>query len=98
MLHKTVIQAGAIEDFLAERPGLSHIKVRARGNLITLESVDEEGIVYPHARFKRKGEAVHKWMLEMPTKNSWEVTFIEGTLTELMEILVEKFPWTLAER
>ena len=97
MLHKAVIQASAIEDFLAKRPGLSHIKVRARGNLITLESIDEEGIVYPHARFKRKGEAIHKWMLEMPARR-WEVTFIEGTLTELMETLVEKFPWTLAEQ
>lgn len=95
MFHKAFIPVGSVECFLAERPELSHIKVRVRGNVLTLESI-EEGITYPHARFKRI--SVHKYMLEMPVKTRWECTFIEGTVDELLEILVEKFPWCLASR
>ena len=82
------------EYFLSKIKGMSHLKVRSRGNTLTIESVDEEGITYPHARLKRK--SVHKWYLEMPVKRGWEATFMEGTIEELIVLLVEKFPWCLA--
>ena len=84
------------ELFLAKWPDLSHLKVRVRGKTLTLESIDDDGIVYPHARFKRK--SIHKWFLEMPVKAGWEFTFIEGTIPELLTLLVEKFPWALSIR
>jgi len=94
MIPKAEISRGTVENFLSARPSLSHIKVKTRGNVLTLESTDEDGTTYPHARFKKK--SVHKWDLEMPVRNGWEPTFIEGTTEELLQCLVEKFPWTLA--
>jgi hypothetical protein len=91
---KAEISRGTVENFLATRPELSHVKVRVRGNVLTLESADEDGTIYPHARLKKK--SVHMWDLEMPTRRGWEPTFIEGTARELMEVLIEKFPWVLA--
>jgi len=100
MPHKTKTKAemskGTVEHFLMEREGLSHLKVRPRGDLLTLESVDEFENIYPHARFRKKSP--HKWSLEMPVKNGWETTFIEGTLVDLMETLVKQFPWILTSR
>ena len=94
MSFKAEISKGTVENFLAVRPELSHVKVRVRGNILTLESVDEDGTTYPLARLKKK--SVHRWDLQMPTRRGWEPTFIDGTAEELMRILVEKFPWALA--
>jgi hypothetical protein len=96
MISEAEISKERLKTLLSEWPELSHIKVRSRGNLLTLESTDEEGITYPHARFKKKSG--HKWYLEMPVKRGWEFTFMEGTLPELLGILIEKFPWSLAIR
>ena len=87
---------GTIENYLKGIDGLSHLKVSTKGALLTLTSEDKEGNIYPHARLRRR--TVHKWSLEMPTKKSWEPTFMEGTNLELMNWLVEKFPWALAPR
>ena len=40
-------------------------------------------------------KSVHKWDLQMPTRKGWEPTYIEGTATELVNWLIEKFPWAL---
>lgn len=32
----------------------------------------------------------------MPVRRGWEPTYIEGTAIELMELLIEKFPWAIA--
>jgi hypothetical protein len=93
MVLEAKIAKEAVELSLRKRSGLSHIKVRTRGDIVTLESVDEEGIKYPHARFKRR--TVHIWCLQMPTKRNWEPIFIEGTLSQLVDVLVDKFPWAL---
>jgi hypothetical protein len=85
--------SGTVELFLQKRPEFSHLTVRSRGDTLTLESRDTFGNICPHARLKKK--SMHKWHLEMPVRRGWESTFIEGTDQELMEILVEKFPWTL---
>ena len=85
--------SGTVELFLQKRPELSHLTVRSRGDTLTLESRDTFGNICPHARLKMK--PMHKWHLEMPVRRGWESTFIEGTDQELMELLVEKFPWAL---
>jgi hypothetical protein len=95
MRFKAEISKGSVENFLAERPEHSHVKVRIRGNVLTLEPVEEDGTIYPRARFKKK--SVHMWDQKMPARRGWEPTFIEGTARELMEVLVEKFPWILAD-
>lgn len=85
---------GIVEFFLKGRQDLSHLTVRVRGSVLTLESIDSYGNICPHARLRKK--SIHKWYLEMPTRRGWDSTFIEGTAEELMEFLVEKFPWALA--
>ena len=85
---------GLVEFFLKRRQDLSHLTVRVRGSVLTLESIDSYGNICPHARLRKK--SIHKWYLEMPTRRGWDSTFIEGTTEELMEFLVEKFPWALA--
>jgi len=85
-----------VENYLNRRKELSHLKVGARGELLTITSEDEQGNIYPHARLRRR--SVHKWNLEMPIRRGWESTFMEGTYLELMELLLEKFPWTLTSR
>jgi hypothetical protein len=91
---KADVSEGTMKYFLSMRPELSHIQVRTHGNLLILESTDADETTYPHARLKKK--SVHGWVLEMPTRNGWESAFIEGTVQELLEVLIEQFPWTLA--
>lgn len=86
----------AMESFFNQVEGLDHLKVKARGDLLTIVSEDEEGNIYPHARLRKK--SVHKWSLEMPARRGWEATFIQGTERELLEWLIEKFPWALSPR
>jgi hypothetical protein len=72
----------------------SHINIRVRGDLLILESSDEDGNVCPHARLRRK--SINKWFLELPVRRGWESTFMEGSIQELIKLLKEKFPWTLS--
>ena len=96
MTLKAAMSKGTVEHFLSQQEGLSHLRVRTLGSLLTIESIDEQQNVYPCARLRKK--SVHLWYLEMPVRRGWESTFIEGTITELMKILVEKFPWVLTCR
>lgn len=84
----------SLESLLQGKEELSHLKVRYRGDLLILESASDKGDIYPHARFRRRTKNI--WMLEMPVKRGWESTFIEGSIEALLQTLVEKFPWTLA--
>ena len=90
------ISKAALENFLSKVKELSHLRVRSRGNTVTLESADEYGNIYPHVRFKK--QSVHKWSLEMPVRSGWEPTFIEDSLMDLMKTVIEKFPWALDPR
>lgn len=84
----------AVEAFLALYPALSHLRVRRRGDLLTLESGPAEAL-RRHARLRRV--TVHLWRLEMPTSSSrWDLTPFRDQLKILLEMLVEQFPWTLA--
>lgn len=84
----------AAESFLALYPALSHLRVRRRGDLLTLESGPAEA-PRRHARLRRV--TVHLWRLEMPASSSrWDLTPFRDQLKSLLEMLVEQFPWTLA--
>ena len=78
------LEKSGLETFLERIEELSHLKVRSRGDLLILESTDENGVVFPHARFKRRTTNI--WSLEMPVRRGWEPTFIEGTVIDLMKI------------
>lgn len=96
MTSQAELSKGMLEHVLNEIKELSHLKIRLRGDVLTLESTDEYDNVYPHARFRK--QPGDKWSLEMPVKKGWEPTFMEGTIIELMEMLLKQFPWALAPR
>jgi hypothetical protein len=63
---------------------------------LIVESKSRDGKeVYPHVRFRRV--SVHYWTVEMPTKNRWEPVFLfeKGLLKDNIQLIIEKFPWTL---
>lgn len=83
-----------VEAVLALYPDLSHLRVRRRGDLLTLESGPAED-PQRHARLRRV--TVHLWRLEMPaSSNRWNLTPFRDQLKILLEMLVHQFPWTLA--
>jgi hypothetical protein len=80
-----------VEDFLAERPALGHLRNRRRGPLITLESGPTAEPI-PHARVRRL--SVHFWTLECAThKGRREPTGERAPLGELLDLAVETYPW-----
>jgi len=75
--------------------GLAHLRARAYGSLIVIESGPKDD-PYPRARLRRT--AVHLWSLEMATHTGkWEKTPFRATLTELLDLMVDTFGWTLAD-
>jgi len=84
----------AAEQVLKDRPQYKHLRVRARGDLVILESGPEQDPV-PHLRFRRA--TVQWWYLEMPTHTGrWEKTPFRASIPELFELVEEQFGWTLA--
>lgn len=83
-----------VESFLALYPDLGHLRVRRRGDLLTLESGPPEA-PRRHARLRRV--TVHLWLLEMPASSDrWNLTPFRDQLKALLVMLVHQFPWTLA--
>lgn len=92
-LKAEVSDARAAEAFFALYPDLSHLRVRRRGDLLTLESGPQDD-PQRHARLRRI--TVHLWRLEMPDSASrWSPTPWRDQLKALLEMLVHQFPWTL---
>jgi hypothetical protein len=86
--------AHAVEVFFALYPDLGHLRVRRRGDLLTLESGPLDNPLR-HARLRRV--TVHLWQLEMPDSvNRWSPTPWRDQLKVLLEMLIQQFPWTLA--
>jgi hypothetical protein len=83
-----------VEDFLATRKALKHLRARRRADTITIESGPKTDPT-AHARIRRI--SVHRWALEMPNHlGQWEPTPYTNTLEPLLAQLVKDFPWALA--
>ena len=79
---------------LTQLEGLAHLRVRARGAVLTVES-GPLGDPVPHVRFRR--DTVHLWVVEMPVRGGkWQKTPFRGLLDALVNLVVTDFPWTLA--
>ena len=76
-------------NFLAEHPGLAHIRIRKRGALVILESGPDHH-PYAHARLRRV--ASQWWTLEM-TRHAgrWEKTPFRAPRRDVLAMLVEQF-------
>lgn len=78
---------------LHQHANLAHLRVRARGKVITIESGDPDDPV-PHARFRRV--TTQYWQLEMPLHTGrWEPTPVRGILRDVLDILITDFGWAL---
>lgn len=85
--------ASKLQRLLHER-GATHLRVRKRGALLTIESGDNDS-PWKHARLRR--DTVHLWCLEMAIRGGrWERTPFRALMEDLVELLVEQFPWTIA--
>ena len=86
------LDANTVEHFLHQRR-LHHLRARSRSDLVTIES-GPAADPFPHARLRRV--SVHLWRLEMPARSGrWEITPFRAVLDELLELLVDRFPWTV---
>ena len=84
--------ANEIEAFLHGRH-YRHLRTRHRADLVNIDSGPAR-VPVPCARLRRV--SVHLWRLEMPTHTGrWEITPFRGPLGELLEILVDRFPWAI---
>lgn len=84
---------GETERQLAAYDGLSHLRVRARGAVLTIESGPRDD-PHPHARLRR--ETATLWSLEMAgCSGRWEPTGLRDARAKLVQALVEQFGWVL---
>ncbi len=91
--HADPWHADGLRDRLHAR-GFDHLRVRKRGSVLTIESGPADD-PWRHARLNR--DTVHLWTLMMGVRGRrWETTPFRGTLDELVDLLAENFPWTLA--
>jgi len=78
---------------MLEQRGLEHLRVRARGKTLNIESGPEDDPV-KHARLKR--DTVHLWILQVADhKGRFQPTGLRADLDTLFEILVHDFGWLL---
>jgi hypothetical protein len=85
-----------VETFLHVQHGLTHLHLRHRADLLTIESGPPHDRV-PHVRLRRTGP--EQWQLEMATHTGrWQSTPMENSLDELLSMLVRDFGWVLASQ
>ena len=82
-----------LKALLRERKPLKHLRVRRRGDMLTLES-GATADPHAHARLRKVSQSL--WILEMPSHTRWQPTPFRETMEPLLAILVESFAWTLA--
>jgi len=89
----TKLLAPGVERQLHEYEGLGHLRVSARGEMLTIESGPAADPVR-HARLRRP--TVNLWGLEMAARGGrWEPTPFRDTKERLVAALVEQFGWVL---
>lgn len=82
----------ALEGVIAEH-GLDHLRVRKRGDLITIESGPKKDPIR-HVRMRR---ATRQWYtLEIATHTGlWQQVPLRARAHELLKTVISNFPWVL---
>ena len=84
-------QAESTTERLQKHYGLTHLRARKRGKVLTIESGPKDDAV-PHFRVRR--DTVHLWLLEFPRRSrGWDKTPYRDQLDNLLELVVTQFPW-----
>lgn len=87
-------QATSVQKRLHAR-GLKHLRARKYGSTIVVES-GPKSAAFKHFRLRR--DAVHLWMLDMAGHGQrWERAPFRAQLQELVDTVMDTFPWTLAD-
>ena len=73
---------------------LDHLRARKRGDVVVIETAD----VPPIADARLRRVSVQDWTLEMATHTGrWEPTPLRAARHELLDMLIEQFPWVVAK-
>lgn len=81
------------EQILRSRPQYRHLRTRAQGDLVIIESGPPDDPI-PHLRFRRA--SVQWWYLEMPSHTGkWERTPYRDSISDLLALVEKQFAWTL---
>jgi len=83
-----------IEGKLHEKD-LKHLKVTKRGDSLVVYSEDSNG-KENRCRFTYKKRGIYNLSMSNHT-GRWEATPFEESLEELLEMVIEQFPWTLID-
>ena len=93
-LKATDIDLHAVEAFLTRRK-LKHLHARKRADSITLDA-GTKADPWPRARARRV--STQWWTLDMADHTGrWEQTPFRAPLVQLLDMLVDTFPWILAD-
>ena len=85
--------AEELEEMLAKHDGLGHLRVKKRGDSLTIHSGDV-GDPYAHARITKIGR--RQWGLSLPRHTGrWERTPFVGTMAEVIDTLITDFSFYL---
>jgi hypothetical protein len=81
-------------ELLHAKREFSHLRVRRRGGVLTIESGPKDDAVL-HARLRRVTK--HLWTLEVATHmGAWQPSGLRAALPDLVRTLQDQFPWVLA--
>lgn len=84
-----------LEDDLRKR-GLTHLRVKKHGDSLLVQS-GEPGDAFNH--FKLTALPRQQWRISMGTRGTtWERTPFEGSLKEVVALVVDTFPWMVEPR
>jgi hypothetical protein len=85
--------ATRVQTLLHQR-GAAHLRARKRGATVIVESGPAAD---PVRHFRLRRDTVHLWYLDMATHTGrWQTTPFRAYLDELVAMVVDSFPWTLA--
>ena len=75
--------------------GLRHLRARKHGSTVIVESGPDD---QPFKHFRLRRDTVHLWWLDMAGHGQrWEKTPFRAQLDELVDMVVNDFPWTLTD-
>lgn len=87
--------AKALEQMLTEHDGLGHLRVKKRGDSLTIHS-GEVSDPHAHARLTHLGG--QQWGLSLPRHTGrWERTPFVGTMSEVIDTLTDDFSFYLED-
>ena len=76
-------------------PGLKHLRCRKRAATLVIES-GPPGDAVPHLRLRKLSATV--WATDAATHTGrWEAMPLKGTLRDILQAVVDTFPWLLAD-